>query len=567
MEPLSDSDFPCPEQIINNRRSHNTFFENELIYLFFIASPQCDLHTLKSLSTRVINTLHVFQQLDDDPLTGQWKQVFRLYYAFVMYSRDFFIGKGLQTFSYMLIYSWHQVFPDMAMNALEYFLYQYDTPSFGSWRDIKYLCEMVKRISPMRDNDPLIANCISIMNRQLNDDIHTWIYSSNSRSPEHISMVSKWIPRENKRFHWLYNLLVEDWVKTTHPNIIKTAIRPEIYFKAMSKAKRMYRKKFSMLNKAIETMEINLCKHNYYDIQPYSIPRTSFHKIRQIQNKLHTDDYSNKTQLHIQKCLDRYDSFYQEAVESRSNIHTWFSVPTPGFYVKEALHIINSPRIDLKYRKKICDEWSKHVLLMNTSEHLNILPVVDISISMQQNNKSKLYDAIGMALIACHNSSFGKRILTIDSKPVWIQLDDCGDFVSTIQYIFDLLQYHCSPHTHFFNSVSFLTASMSMSSSLVHDMKMVFFSDFQQPADFFEKFPAHIESSFRHIQCRIPKVVFWNVGNQNLIDIHNDELDNHFVFSSGNTFHSMESLQQCFQDNHSSIHMIEYLLRHPRYYI
>ncbi len=569
MDLLCDDDFPLPEQIISNRQSHNTFFENELTYLFFVSSSHCHISTLKTLSNRVINTLHTFQNLDDDPSTGEWKHYFRLYYALILHSRDLFIGKGLQTFSYMLVYSWHQVFPDMAVNALESFLYQYDDnrPSFGSWRDIKYLCEMVKLISPLRDNDPLIAKCVTIMNKQLSDDIHTWIYSANCRSPEHISMVAKWIPRENKRFHWLYNLLVENWINTTHPNILKTAIRPEIYFKAMNKAKRMYRKKFSMLNKAIETMEIHLCKHNYYDIQPHSIPRTSFHKMRQIQNKLHVDDYSSKTKFQIKHCVDRYHSFYQEVIDSPSNKCEWFSLPTPGFYVKEALQIIKSPTIDFKYRNKICNEWSKNVLLMKTSDQFNILPVVDISISMQQNNRSKLYDAVGLALVACHNSSFGKRLLAIDSTPIWIQLDDCGDFVSTIKHIFDILTYHCSPQTHFFNSISFLTNSMSFSSSLVHDMKIVFFSDFQKEDDFFEKFPAHIESSFRHIRCRIPKVAFWNIGNQNLIDIHKEDLDNHFIFLSGNTFHSLKSLQLCFQHNHSSVHMIEYLLRHPRYYI
>lgn len=558
--------FPLPEKALNDRQSFHTFFEDELIYLYFIASSHFEYSTLKHISERVVETLRVFQKLDDEPSTGKWKQYFRLYYAFILHSRDQFIGKGLQTFSYMLIYAWHQVFPVLAINALEYFVYQYnDRPSFGSWRDMKYLCELVKYISPSGDQDPLIKECVSILNKQLNVDIHTWNYSIHCRSPEHITMVSKWIPRENKRFHWLHTQLVEEWGKITHPNILKTAVEPTSYFKAISKVKRLYRKKIAMLNKAVDTLEIFLCKKNFYDIPPHSIPRLSFHKVRELHTKLHTDEYSNKSKKEIHKCLQNYQDFYNDNFSRRHHEKSWFSTVTPGYYVKEALHILKSPHIDNNYRKKICDEWNKNVDLLHSENKLNVYPVVDISLSMRKNNCSKLYDAIGLALVIAHHSSCGKRILALDNKPIWINFEECGDFVSTIKYLFEIIDSHLSSNCHFFNAVTFLTYSMKYSSTFVHNMKLVFLSDFDNSDDFFERFPQHIEQSFKTIQCNIPKVAFWNIGMEKSLPLHREDLDNHFLFLSGNSFHCLNSLQQCFEENHSSFFMIQHILQHPRY--
>ena len=106
---------------------------------------------------------------------------------------------------------------------------------------------------------------------------------------------------------------------------------------------------------------------------------------------------------------------------------------------------------------------------------------------------------------------------------------------------------------------------MKYSSAFVHNMKLVFLSDFNKSDDFFEKFPQHIELSFKTIHCNIPKVAFWNIGMEKLLPLHNENLDNHFLFLSGNSFHCLNSLQHCFEENLSSFFMIQHNLQHPRY--
>jgi hypothetical protein len=65
----------------------------------------------------------------------------------------------------------------------------------------------------------------------------------------------------------------------------------------------------------------------------------------------------------------------------------------------------------------------------------DVLPVLDISLSMTENGESALCKAIGIACFLLEKTTLEKRILTIDQTPSWIVIDSALSFVSMVELI------------------------------------------------------------------------------------------------------------------------------------
>jgi len=71
-----------------------------------------------------------------------------LLYKIVGNTRDIVNGKGERTLTYMMITVWYDFFPELAFYALNTLVYSYsnsNTHSYGSWKDMKYFCNYVKK--------------------------------------------------------------------------------------------------------------------------------------------------------------------------------------------------------------------------------------------------------------------------------------------------------------------------------------------------------------------------------------------------------------------------------------
>jgi hypothetical protein len=381
-----------------------------------------------------------------------------LLYKMIGETRDCFHGKGEHDLTYMMIYTWYKHYPIFAIYALHKLFF-----SFGSWRDMKYFCEYVRIHSPYGINDTLITTAVELMNRTLKQDndlyhnvLHKYINISNFR--EHLSNVSKWIPRENKKFDWLHEKLVIHWFSTYHQNMLTSFIDYEGYYLALDKSKMLYRKMVALLSEKIDTTEMKLCSRNWASIKPKNIPQICMNQNQyrflscgvtdeNFENKTHKV-YSNELMQCSQHMKKHFDETFFMGGECRGEYdeHREHSTYIPHFgqfihFVKTAYRILYSTSLSPATKELQIDllnnQWSKMSQTIGNKSLYHYIPFIDMSFHMQSQTES-FYSAIGLAILIAERSSWGKRIMVIDQRPSWVNLELCTNFYSMISTFDDL---------------------------------------------------------------------------------------------------------------------------------
>jgi hypothetical protein len=206
----------------------------------------------------------LLQTLNKTPIQDS-KPLLTLLYQRMAHTRDILNGKGEYQNAYVQLFAWSKPFPELAKRALETFVLPSGSQMpYGSWKDIKYLCEYC-RIQSKSLYHPLIRHSIRLMNRQL------WIDSTEAET-ENLSLVAKWIPREHSKYGWLFRLLAKDYFAAYY----EKANTPEAYQKAEKKAKMNYRKLIASLNRRIDTVQIKQCANDWANIDPSKIPTITY---------------------------------------------------------------------------------------------------------------------------------------------------------------------------------------------------------------------------------------------------------------------------------------------------
>lgn len=156
--------------------------------------------------------------------------------------RDVSHGYGVRDLSYRMIHVWYSVFPVLSIYAL-HTLFLLDCSGglpYGGWKDFKYFCREVSRISKHGKMDPLIEKCISIVNHQIDIDL--------SMVNMDVSDLCMFIPKETGAYSWLFDRLVLDRDPIMgHKGFAKKQFRMDI-----SSIKNMYTSR--------------VCHKGYYDV-------------------------------------------------------------------------------------------------------------------------------------------------------------------------------------------------------------------------------------------------------------------------------------------------------------
>ena len=197
--------------------SLDAYFQEELVTLLFFSVRSCS-NNLVLLSRRLGQVLETLESN-----TPEYSSYVELFYNLVLHIRN----KGEHDLTYMMILEWDFYFPDLAKRLIKECL---------NWRDIVYFCHYIMSngaVDRKARCEAMVEYCVRYINKQFMTDMETWKYSVNAGSLNHISNVAKWIPRENKRFSWLYELLVLDWIKHSCPYLLSTTTRSYSYSAAI----------------------------------------------------------------------------------------------------------------------------------------------------------------------------------------------------------------------------------------------------------------------------------------------------------------------------------------------
>jgi hypothetical protein len=191
-----------------------------------------------------------------------------------------------------------------------------------------------------------------------------------------------------------------------------------------------------------------------------------------------------------------------------------------SYFVKEAIRLIRDPVTDpfeLLFLNSLWDRFSNSMSFSKEGiEHM--IPIVDISSSMNESNMMPYYNALGIACMIAQHSSLKNRILTIDHQPSWIVLDDCPDFVSKIRKIIG--SSHCGTCSHLFESIDLILQSIlvtHMTPEQVRSLRFVILSDMKHIE---KETHSIIKQLFHDVGLKsiynmpflVPHILYWNLS-------------------------------------------------------
>ena len=287
----------------------------------------------------------------------------------------------------------------------------------GSWKDMKYLFNELNACPP---------ELVTVINKQLKEDIESM---NNIKS---CSLLAKWIPREkSKKFGWIHKILAMDYFE--HYGHLGWTKR------ATDKAQTYYRKIVSRLNRYIDTVQIKQCSQVWKAIDFDNVTSITMMKQRKAflnEKGLHDDDRIICRQ-HLLQYIDQVKNGTKEIKGRRTSMID---------FVKAAIQLKDAADTDAtnanntnknsnseSERFIINEAWKNNS--KDTKSLENMIAMVDTSGSMESENSQPLYSAMGLGIRVAEKSKLGKRIMTFDANPTWINLDNCKDFVDEVHTV------------------------------------------------------------------------------------------------------------------------------------
>ena len=104
----------------------------------FFQLVRCEDHS--NLENMLRNLLYTIK---DDEKNYEWE--LKTLYKLIAQTRDIIDGKGEYNLSFMMIYNWYMFYPEETKKLLEFFISEVSRHPYGSWKDMKYLCDYLKK--------------------------------------------------------------------------------------------------------------------------------------------------------------------------------------------------------------------------------------------------------------------------------------------------------------------------------------------------------------------------------------------------------------------------------------
>jgi len=460
----------------------HTNFKNSLVSLYYDLTRKDSEEDITDISNKFGELLKCLKKNIKFDKYNQMSYVFELMilYRLIAQTRDTECGKGERKLTYMLLYNWYQYYPILAIYAVKalvgvefidsekntfYNIYSSEYCHYGCWKDIKYLCGYVREHSLKGENDSFIDSCVLIIVDQLQKDykkMSKYVDDTKYKKNARLSLVSKWVPRENSKYGWLFEKIMYEWTLREWPFILKSAKSHHQYSLALTKCTGMFRKILANMNRILDTIEIKQCSRNWSSIFPENINTCNFirskNALLNIKNgkiRIHKNSEISEDR---EKCSQNFKNFaYSDKLFENISIakknkypngnHDIYGCKTPmrtecskirnipiSYYVKKAFELLENDNIDELESSLLNRQWSQAIRYFNLMD--NIIPIIDISLTFEDLSREPLYNAIALACLICEKSSLTKRIIFVsEGIPVWVNLIECEDFISMIKLL------------------------------------------------------------------------------------------------------------------------------------
>lgn len=341
------------------------------------------------------------------------------------HTRDIEEGKGEYAISYSIIKEFlkNDNYREMCISLMRVFVgVDIDSNSnsnsnskpMGSWKDMKYLFNELQACP---------QELVNIINTQLKQDIN------NMNDNKSCSLLAKWIPREkSKKFGWIHKTLAMNYFECVGWGSSGWSKS------ATDKAQTYYRKIVSSLNAYIDTVQVKQCGQVWNTINFDNV--TSITMMKQRNAFLNANNVNNDDRISCRQNLLEYMNQVKQGTKEIKGKRT-----SMVDFVKAALQIqptkidddSNTNSTNESERFIINEAWKNNSKDTKSLEHM--IAMVDTSGSMEAENSQPLFSAMGLGLRVAAKSKLGKRIMTFDANPTWINLDECKDFVDEVHKV------------------------------------------------------------------------------------------------------------------------------------
>lgn len=297
----------------------------------------------------------------------------------ILYVRNIWDGRGERDLTYSYLYTLQHHLPIKAI----FVLYMIVSNGIGSWRDVRGYVNYIDDPSC-----PFVKPILGLYNNQLEKDMAAYngsLEESSNSGPlaTKISLAAKWVPREKKGQHYMFDALVQMWCyrDPEYRKIMETSTSQYTRDLAFKKCKKMYRTMVSTLNKVIT----------------------------QAQEQQQQPQEPNTRELCSQEPRERAVEVLNPAFPPvLSKVPLWRIVKWAD--QNKNIEILN-------------EEWSRRTNITLNRDYY--VPLLDVSEPMYENGGKPLYKAIIKACQYAYASHFGPNIIVFASRPEWVSIGNC----------------------------------------------------------------------------------------------------------------------------------------------
>ena len=443
--------------------------------------------------------------------TTKYKNELILLYKMTAHTRDIIDGKGEMDLCWMQLYNWWEFKPLLAYYLIDKIVYMKGYHQYGSWKDIKYLCDYIYKKTDNENHD-----FINYLLKLTTFYLKKLIKEKDNNS---LKLLVRWIPREkSKRFGWIFKKLAYTYNK----KYIDTATNEEQKKRAEKKCCMEYRKLISNLNREIKTVQINMCNKTWNDIEIKNITsktmsknKTAFLNMKRVNGQMveRNEDEDRRG------CANNLKNYLELVKNKDVNVKINGKRCNVYEYVRDAIKHTND-----QYQRDIINaQWEDNK--SNNAELGKIIPLVDTSGSMECDNGIPLYNAIGLGIRISEKThdAFKNRIMTFSSNPSWVILEENDTFCEKVKKVRKAEWGMTTNLYKAFRAILDVIKNNKIPPEDVEDLTLAIFSDMQidealgqkEFSVLYENIKqmfevAGLESIFKK-EYKVPHILFWNL--------------------------------------------------------
>lgn len=460
-------------------------------------------------------------------------------YRLSAHTRDIISGKGERDLAYAMVLIWYDVAPSLAFQLASRFWDEHGerTHPYGSWKDVKYLCEFVK-LRTHNEKHPIIKFAVEEIVNQVRRDydaltdynkataaastptVASDASTSDTTAQPSISLAARWVPREKSHFSWLNEAVAREM----YPHLYATATSDSSMLRANRMARTHLRRLLSSLNAQLDTTQIKMCGRTWREIQFNHVTSSTLAKNRLAF--LNQTKHKNQRSHHADRiaCAEHLAAHLDAAASGDKTAKVHGKRLSVYELVRDAVNHLHSSRaLGSKEAAILNLQWEDNAKMNGALGP--IIPMSDTSGSMSCDENRPLFSSIGLGIRVseCAHPAFRNRVLTFSESPSWVNLEKCGSFVEKVD---TLRKAPWGGHTNFYDATRLILDALienDVDPADVRGMTLAVFSDMQidsatsvKPnSTMFDNIKRMFEEAGMRTKYKVPydapHILFWNL--------------------------------------------------------